>query len=113
VKGYKDYSKSLMLAQLELKQNLAFVTEGLTFRAMLNTNRESYFDVSRAYEPFYYGLAGFNRQSKSYSLEAINPNSGTEYLGYSEGDKIVRTNLYAEAALNYNRNFSGQHGVSG
>src|SRR5690606_6870700 len=43
VKGYKDYSKSLMLAQLELKQNLAFVTEGLTLRGMLNTNRESYF----------------------------------------------------------------------
>lgn len=113
VKGYKDYSKSLMLAQIEMKQNLAFVTEGLTFRGMLNTNRESYFDVSRAYEPFYYGLAGFDRQSRSYALEAINPNSGTEYLGYNEGDKIVRTNLYAEAALNYSRTFAERHGVSG
>ncbi|GGC12373.1 SusC/RagA family TonB-linked outer membrane protein [Parapedobacter defluvii] len=113
VKGYKDYSKSLMLAQLEMKQNLAFVTEGLTFRGMLNTNRESYFDVTRAYAPFYYGLAGFDRQSNVYTLEAINPNSGTEYLGYEEGPKIVRTNLYAELALNYNRTFGDKHGLSG
>lgn len=113
VKGYKDYSKSLMLAQLELKQNLAFITDGLTFRGMLNTNRESYFDVTRAYGPFFYSLTGFDRQSNTYSLEALNPNSGTEYLGYQEGPKIVRTNLYAEAALNYNRTFSDKHGVSG
>src|SRR5690606_8163579 len=113
VKGYKDYSKSLMLAQLELKQNLAFITDGLTFRGMLNTNRESYFDVTRAYGPFFYSLTGFDRQSNTYSLEALNPNSGTEYLGYQEGPRIVRTNLYAEAALNYNRTFSDKHGVSG
>lgn len=113
VKGYKDYSKSLMLAQLEMKQNLAFVTEGLTFRGMLNTNRESYFDVTRAYNPFYYDLARFDRQSNAYTLEAINPNSGTEYLGYTEGPKIVRTNLYAELALNYNRTFGDKHGISG
>lgn len=113
VKGYKDYSKSLMLAQLEMKQNLAFVTEGLTLRGMLNTNRESYFDVTRAYEPFYYDLARFDRQSNTYTLDAINPNSGTEYLGYAEGPKIVRTNLYAELALNYSRTFNDKHGISG
>lgn len=113
VKGYKDYSKSLMMAQLELKQNLEFLTEGLTLRGMLNTNREAYFDVTRSYAPFYYDLVGFDRQTLGYSLEPINPNEGTEYLGYSEGPKIVRTNLYAEAALNYNRRFSDRHGVSG
>ncbi|GGH03874.1 SusC/RagA family TonB-linked outer membrane protein [Parapedobacter pyrenivorans] len=113
VKGYKDYSKSLMLAQFEMKQNLAFVTEGLTFRGMLNTNRESYFDVTRAYNPFYYDLARFDRQSNAYTLDAINPNSGTEYLGYAEGPKIVRTNLYAELALNYSRTFADKHGISG
>src|SRR5690606_11955207 len=72
-----------------------------------------YFDVTRAYDPFYYGLAGFDRQSNTYTLESINPNSGTEYLGYEEGPKIVRTNLYAELALNYNRSVGDKHGLSG
>src|SRR5690606_34159857 len=29
VSGYKDYTRSLMMAQMELKQNLSFLTEGL------------------------------------------------------------------------------------
>src|SRR5690606_17284479 len=40
-KGYKESSRSLMLAQLELKQDLKFITEGLAFNAMMNTNRTS------------------------------------------------------------------------
>lgn len=113
VKGYKDYSKSLMLAQFEVKQNFSFLTEGLTMRGMLNTNRESYFDVSRSYMPFYYEVAAYDKTDKSYTLDAINPNDGTEYLDYDEGGKIVRTNLYAELAMNYNRIFSDKHNISG
>lgn len=48
VSGYKDSSRSLMLAQLELKQDLSFVTQGLNFQMMANTNRAAFFDVSRA-----------------------------------------------------------------
>ncbi len=113
VRGYKDYSKSLMLAQFEMKHDFSYLTEGLTMRGLLNTNRESYFDVTRSYSPFFYEVGNHNRQTGNFSLEAINPNDGTEYLGYSEGAKIVRTNLYAEAALNYNRTFGNKHGVSG
>src|SRR3546814_1476672 len=53
VKGYRDYSRSMMLAQLELRQDLSFLTEGLTFRVMTNTTRNAYFDVARQYKPFY------------------------------------------------------------
>ena len=113
VKGYKDYSKSLMLAQFELKHNLSYITPGLNFRALLNTNRESFFDVSRAYTPYQYQVQYYDRIADKYYLEAINSNSGTEYLNYSEGDKIVRTTFYGEAALNYNQKFNERHGVSG
>src|SRR5690606_3931925 len=47
VKGYKDYSRSMMLAQVELQQQLSFITEGLSFRTMANTTRNSFFDVTR------------------------------------------------------------------
>jgi TonB-linked SusC/RagA family outer membrane protein len=113
VKGYKDYSRSLMLAQLEIKQDLAFITEGLAFRSLMNTNRTSYFDVSRAYSPYYYDIASYNKQKDEYTIYQINEETGTEYLDYSESPKDVTSVFYLEAAMSYNRTFQEKHGVSG
>lgn len=113
VKGYKDYSKALMLAQFELKQDLSFFTEGLSLRGLLNTNRQSYFDISRSYDPFVYEVGGYDKYTDTYLTSIINPNGGTEYLDYNEGKKTVQSNLYLETALNYNRTFNKKHGVSG
>ncbi|GAA4304607.1 TonB-dependent receptor [Compostibacter hankyongensis] len=112
VKGYKEYSRSLMLAQLELKQDLTVITQGLSFSAMVNTNRQSYFDVSRFYNPFWYTLSGYDQLSGSYFLTNINPDKGTEYLGYNEGKNTISTSFYLESRLNYDRTFKKQ-GLSG
>ena len=53
MRGYKEYSRAMMLAQLEMRQDLKSITEGLNFRIMLNTTRNSYFDLTRQYNPFY------------------------------------------------------------
>ncbi|MGV3761750.1 SusC/RagA family TonB-linked outer membrane protein [Parapedobacter sp.] len=113
MKGYMDYNKSLMMAQFEVKHNLSYLTEGLSSRAMVNTNRYSFFDVSRYYNPFYYEVLSYDRFTDDYAIDVINPNGGTEYLGYEEGPKTIQTNLYAEAAITYNRTFNDTHGVSG
>lgn len=122
VKGYKDYSRSLMLAQLEGKQDLSFITQGLSARILLNTNRQSFFDVSRFYNPFYYSAGNWDRVANTYVLTNINPDpvgagvvpqGGTDYLGYSEGTKTVLSNFYFEGAGNYNRTFNDKHGISG
>ncbi|NGM90628.1 SusC/RagA family TonB-linked outer membrane protein, partial [Parapusillimonas sp. SGNA-6] len=112
VKGYREYSRSMMLAQLELKQNLSFLTEGLSLRGMANTTRNSYFSVRRQYNPFYYQFMGLGPSGEpNYYL--INENQGTEYLDYAEGDKTVSSIFYMEAALSYNRTFSDKHAFSG
>jgi len=110
--GYKDYSRSLMLAQLELKQDLSSLTKGLSFRAMMNTNRTSFFDVRRSYNPYYYTLKGYDPSNNTYSINNINENTATEYLGYQEGGKILNTTFYMESMLNYNTNVK-KHGFSG
>ena len=102
-----------MLAQFEVKQDLAFITEGLSARAMGNTNRKSYFDVSRFYNPYYYQVGFYDKTDDTYTISDINPDSGTEYLGYSEGDKEISSNVYVEAAVNYDRTFNEKHGISG
>ncbi len=111
VKGYKEYSRSLMLAQLELKQNLSFLTEGLSLSAMVNTTRNSYFDVRRSYKPFWYTMSGYDDQTGSFALTNINPTTGAEYLSYNEGPTTVNSTLYLESRLNYNREFN-KHGLS-
>lgn len=111
-KGYMDYSRSLMLAQLELKQDLNSITEGLSWRTMVNTNRNSYFDVSRYYNPYLYTLSGYDPISNAYAISNINEATATEYLGYSEGAKTVASTFYMESMLNYNRTFK-KHGFSG
>ena len=113
VKGYKDYSKTLVLAQVELHQDLDFLVKGLSLRGMFNTSRYSFFDVSRSYNPFYYKAGSYDKRADTYKLQPLNPLGGTEYLGYSEGTKQVTSTTYFEAAAQYNRTFADEHNISG
>lgn len=112
VKGYKDYHRSSIVAQGELKQNLDFITKGLNIRGLISTTRYVYSDVSRYYNPYYYTIGSYNLKEGSYTLRQLNPNDGSEYLDYKEGTKDVTTTNYIEIAANYNRDFN-VHGVSG
>jgi len=120
-KGYKDYSRSTMSAQLQLSQDFSFLVQGLSARAMVNTQRYAYFDVSRLYNPYYYALGNYDRVNKTYMLRGLNEltstvsgvAAGTEYLGYQEGPKNVSTSFYSEAAVNYKRTFNQVHNISG
>lgn len=115
VKGYKDYNRSLMLAQLELKQNLSFFTEGLTFRTMMNTNRISRYDIARSYSPFFYALRSYDKRTLDYNVEMFNENTGREFLDFTLLDNLREqsTVFYMESALNYNRVFANKHSLSG
>lgn len=80
MRGYKDYSRSSIVAITELKQDLSFLAPGLAFRGLINTTRHSYFDVSRTYVPFWYQLAGYDRRTGDYNVNIVNPDQGREYL---------------------------------
>lgn len=112
VKGYKESGRDKMEAQFELNQELDFITKGLKFRGLYNVSRLATYSTSRQYKPFYYKLGQYNYMDQTYMIDIINPNGGTEYLDFGQGDKNVESNMYLEAALNYNREF-GKHGVSG
>lgn len=113
-RGYKDYSRSKMLAQLEFSQNLDFITEGLTYRALANTTRASFFDVQRFYKPYYYVVSSYDKKTDEYALNILNENTGNPSLEYREGAKTVSSVFYMEHALNYNRSFfNDKHSVGG
>ena len=112
-KGYKDYSRSTMDAQFELKQDLSFITKGLNIRGLYNTSRYSYFDVNRSFNPYYYNVSSYDKKTNQYNIGLLNEKSNpTDYLGYSEGWKDIQSTTYIEAAMQYNRSFD-IHEVSG
>lgn len=113
VKGYKEYSQTMVLAQAELKQNFDFITEGLSARVMANTTRTSYFDLTRSYSPYYYTIDRYDKMEKTYTLKNTNENSAKEWLVYNPGSKSIESTFYLEAALQYDRTFKEKHSVGG
>ncbi|KAA6300432.1 MAG: TonB-dependent receptor SusC [Candidatus Ordinivivax streblomastigis] len=112
LKGYKDYSKNLMLSQFELKQKLDMLTDGLSLRVMVNMNRFSEFTVTRAYVPHFYNIETFNLLDDSYTLWRLNQN-GTDYINYNPGARNINTVFYLESALEYNKKIREKHSVNG
>jgi TonB-linked SusC/RagA family outer membrane protein len=113
VKGYRDYSRSVMSAQFQVKQDLSFLTDGLRLRSMFNTKRYAYFSMTRAYKPFWYHASNYDKTTDTYDLEMLNEENGTEYLDYNPGRKDVESGFYMETALNYNHTFNKKHTFSG
>lgn len=112
VRGYKERNRSQLLAQVELNQQLNFITEGLSIKGMINLSRLSQFAIDRSYQPFWYEMTTYDYNTGIYRLQNTNPTSGTDWLGYSESDRELNSTFYAEAMANYNRTFN-EHGVSG
>lgn len=113
MRGYKNYSRSVMNAQFRIHQDFDFLIDGLRFDAMVNTQRYAYFDVTRAYTPFWYQAASYNKQTDQYKLMMLNEDQGTEYLNYNPGQKINRSMFNLQSRLNYDQIFSDRHSVNG
>lgn len=111
VRGYREYSQSRMIAQLEFNQDLAFITEGLKFTAHGTTTRFSLFTINRQYNPFFYSYSGLDNNG-NYLYSIYNEDSGTEYLDFGQGAREVTSAFDGQAILNYQRTFD-DHAVSG
>ena len=110
-RGYREYSKNTMLAQLGFKQQLDMVTEGLSARAFVNIDRYAEFSARREWTPFYYGISNYKLLDGSYTLKRLK--SGSDGLNYAAGDRYINTAFYLEAALEYSRMFKEKHSVNG
>lgn len=113
VRGYQDYSRSLMLAQFELKQDLSdILLQGLKLRFMASTQRRSFFSINRKYNPYYYMLDEGSLMNGVYNLILLNELLGSNTLDYEQSPKEVSTSSYGELALNYDQVFAKKHSVS-
>lgn len=112
-RGYKESENTAIVAQLELKQDFDFITKGLKGRILGSSTRNSSYDLNRSYTPFYYTLGHYDKLEDTYTLTALNPENGTDYLGYAQGGKTINSTIYLEGSLSYDRTFADMHNVSG
>ncbi|MDR1562618.1 MAG: TonB-dependent receptor [Dysgonamonadaceae bacterium] len=119
MKGYKNYSNSSLMAQLEFKQDFSALLKGLGGRVLGNTARKSFFEVKRSYEPMFYEMSYFDRVAYDagigqgltpgqdffpWYLYEINP-TANKYLGNPAVDQSITNIMYGEAALSYDNGF--------
>jgi TonB-linked SusC/RagA family outer membrane protein len=124
--GHKNYSESRMQAQLELNQNMDFLTSGLSFHGIFSTNRYASFTSSQSYGPFYYTATDYNPQTDKYTLLWLNslpnqvvqpdqpnrPTQAQEFLSYYPGESTLSTYLYLQGNLDYSHNFGKNNNIS-
>ncbi|SDD72830.1 SusC/RagA family TonB-linked outer membrane protein [Niabella drilacis] len=116
VAGFQQYNTSTLNVQIEVKQDFDFITKGLSARVMGYTQRYSYFDLSRRFNPFFYGATPTDSKGEHYNLVLLNEQQTpppTEYLNYQPGIRKANTTTYMEAAVNYNRTFHEKHAIGG
>ncbi|MDB5126639.1 TonB-dependent receptor [Mucilaginibacter sp.] len=115
LRGHKNFSQSRLSAQLELNQNLDFLTSGLNFHGLFHTNRYSYFESSMGYKPFYYNIGSYDKTSNKYTLSWLNstPGAATEYLIYNRDPYAVQANTYLffQGVVDYTKRL-GDHNIS-
>ena len=100
------------MSQVELRQKLDFITEGLKFRGMASVRTYTENENNRSFVPFYYGMGEVNTdQGVEYSLYQIQ--EGTEYLGDPVVSTYGNSNFYYELVTEYNRLFNEKHQVGG
>jgi len=110
-RGYKDYSKNTILAQVGFKQKLDFLTQGLALRGLVNIDRYSEYDITRTRNPYYYSMQTYDLQNESYMLKRLS--NGDEGLRYNEGGKYINSSVYLETVAEYQRTFNQKHSVNG
>ncbi|MDR0686476.1 MAG: TonB-dependent receptor [Dysgonamonadaceae bacterium] len=123
MKGYKNYSNSSLMAQLEFKQDFSSLLKGLSGRLLGNTARNSFFESKRSYEPMFYEMSYFDRVAYDAGVgRGLTPgkdffpwylyeiNTGAkQWLGNPENTTSIANIMYGEAALSYDNGFDSHN----
>lgn len=110
--GYKDESSSFFTAQLDLSQQLDFLTKGLKAQMMAYTKRSAGSSFSRSVAPFYYNaVEDMNNKGQVGNLVLLNETGGREYLNYAEGGKSLWSENWLQGSLAYERIFGEKHHI--
>lgn len=111
-RGYQEGTTNKLIGQVEFIQNLQSIANGLEFKGVFATTKESQYSINRAYNPYYYSPYE-NPDTNEILLIPLNEEEGTEYLDFSEGNKYISSTSYLESRLTYNKSVNKIHDITG
>jgi len=106
--GFLNNYRTDIEANLDLKQNLNFITKGLSFRSKFVFDTYFQYTERRAknYETFKYGL-------NSFGLPVYLAGKIETPINFAWLSETSTKHIYTENAIEYKRIFNGQHDISG
>ena len=111
--SFKETNFSTINASLKLKQDLDFITKGLSVSMLVNMKAFSTSDYTNTITPYYYQTMS-NTWSPDepdyYNVQLLQ--SGSDYINQGGINRYSDQTFYYDARINYNRRF-GDHSVSG
>ena len=111
---FKQVDSNMLHTTLKIKQNLDFVTKGLSANALVNFKNWSSSEYNRTIEPYYYRVKENSYDPKnpvSYELERLGT-SGKQYIAESGITRSGDRTIFMQFQINYTRQF-GKHNVGG
>ena len=104
--GYANQWRNQLYSNLQVRQDLDFITRGLSINAMFSFDAYNYLSQRRTKKPSTFRATGRDADNKLIYQEVVR---GDDYLSYST-NRIGDRSLYNEASINYAREF-GKHSV--
>ncbi|MDD7887543.1 TonB-dependent receptor [Flavivirga sp. 57AJ16] len=112
LRGYRTLTRTQLNTNLNINQELSFITEGLSLRGLFSFDSYNEQNTSRSKrESTYFVDPNFPYTENGELLLNETFNSSDNFLGYSNNNGGNRQ-FYMQMSLNYERKF-GEHSVSG
>lgn len=109
-RGYKNTFESTVLANLDFEQKLDFITEGLSFKAMVSFKNWSQTVTDRRQNYNQYSLASYDPTTLEFTQAPVGTPAKPVLSTVSEGTSNGDRRIYFQTYLNYSRRFD-KHNV--
>lgn len=109
--SFKETNFNTLNTSIALNQDLSFITEGLSLKALVNFKNWSESYYTRSIESYLYKVrdGSYNPETDEYELQLLR--TGEEYLTQSDVTRNSDQTFYFDARLDWKRNF-GNHNLT-
>lgn len=109
--SYKETNFNTLNTSIGLNQDLKFITEGLSLKALVNFKNWSSSDYDRSIRPFFYKVkdGSWNPDTNEYEAQLLQ--TGDQFLSQSDIRRNSDQTFYLDARLDWKRSF-GDHNLT-
>lgn len=109
--SFKETNFNTLNTSIGLNQDLKFITQGLSVKALVNFKNWSQSSYSRSIKPYFYKVkdGSWSADTNDYEMQLLQ--TGDQFLSQSGIDRKTDQTFYFDARLDWRRSF-GDHNLS-